>query len=208
MFLEDFEERFHLVGTLCCVRGEITFRNIFWSDIQKHFWLMSLFRAINGHTKRGGGYSYTTHFSQIKSMMFCISINKPVNSKLSYFTRGRFRGRHTWCTPSIFYRDKVPDFVWVPQAQRMHQIVQIDFKNCNFSLLLRGHIHLRHPLSSQVPKFCKPLMWVPPLLKNPGSAPVYCNIAPKRKSALNLWKHVNHQKLVTAHLYIMFISWH
>ena len=55
----------------------------------------------------------------------------------------------------------------------MHQIVRIDFENYNFSPLLRGHIPLRHPLSPQAPKFCQSLIWVPPLLKNPGSAPEY-----------------------------------
>ena len=60
-----------------------------------------------------------------------------------------------------------------PHAKRMHQIVRIDFENYNFSPLLRGHIPLRHPLSPQAPKFCQSLIWVPPLLKNPGSTPEY-----------------------------------
>ena len=60
-----------------------------------------------------------------------------------------------------------------PHAKRMHQIVRIDFENYNFSPLLRGHIPLRHPLSPQAPKFCQSLIWAPPLLKNPGSAPEY-----------------------------------
>ena len=42
--------------------------------------------------------------------------------------------------PSIFCRDRAPDFVRASQARSMHQIVQIDFENYNFSLLLRGHI--------------------------------------------------------------------
>ena len=29
---------------------------------------------------------------------------------------------------SIFGRDRAPDFVWVPQAKRMHQIVRIDLQ--------------------------------------------------------------------------------
>ena len=86
-------------------------------------------------------------------------------------TGADLEGGASACAPSIFCRDKAPDFVWVPQAKRMHQIVGIDFENCNFSSLLRGHIPRRHLLSPQVPKFCKPLMWAPPLLKNPGSAP-------------------------------------
>ena len=31
--------------------------------------------------------------------------------------------------PSIFCWVRVPDFVWAPQAKRMHQIVRIDFEN-------------------------------------------------------------------------------
>ena len=69
------------------------------------------------------------------------------------------------CTPSIFCRDKVPDFVWAPQAKRMHQIVQINFENYNFFPLLRGHIPRRYPLSPQAPKFCQSLIWAPPLFK-------------------------------------------
>ena len=75
-------------------------------------------------------------------------------------------------TPLFFCRDRAPDFVWVPQhrilniylefcapqAKRMHQIMGIDFENYNFSLLLRGHIPLRHPLSPQAPKFCQSLI--------------------------------------------------
>ena len=30
--------------------------------------------------------------------------------------------------PSIFGRDMVPDFVWAPQAKRIHQIVRIDLQ--------------------------------------------------------------------------------
>ena len=30
---------------------------------------------------------------------------------------------------------------------------------------------LRHPLSPQMSKVCRALIWAPPLLKNPGSAP-------------------------------------
>ena len=59
-------------------------------------------------------------------------------------TGADLEGTHPARTPSIFCRDKAPDFVWVPQAKRMHQIVRIDFENCNFSSLLRGHIPLRH----------------------------------------------------------------
>ena len=77
--------------------------------------------------------------------------------------------------PSIFCRDRVPDFVWAPQAKRIHQILRSDFENYNFSLLLRGYIPLRHPLSPQVPKFCQSLILVPPLSKNPASAPeIHC----------------------------------
>ena len=88
-------------------------------------------------------------------------------------TRADLEGAEAARTPSSFCRDRVPDFVWAPQAKSMHQIVQIDFENYNFSLLLRGHIPFRHPLSPQVPKFCQSLIWVPPLLKNPGSTPVW-----------------------------------
>ena len=53
----------------------------------------------------------------------------------------------------------------------MHQIVRIDF-----TIFLRfwgGTSPSDTPLSPQAPKFCKPLMWAPPLFKNPGSAPVH-----------------------------------
>ena len=105
--------------------------------------------------------------------------------------RGGFRGAQAARTPSIFCRDKAPDFVWVPQhrilnkylefcapqAKRMHQIVRIDFENYNFSQLLRGYILLRHPISPQAPKFCQSLIWAPPLLKNPGSTPACSTIS-------------------------------
>ena len=85
-------------------------------------------------------------------------------------------------------------FVWAPQTKWMHQIMQIDFENCKFSPLLRGYIPLRHPLSPQASKFCQSLTWAPPLLKNPGSAPVW---------AKKLTKHwamiypITHQKRVS-----------
>ena len=56
--------------------------------------------------------------------------------------------------------------------KRMNQIMRIDFENYNISPLLKGHIPLRHPLSPHAPKFCETLIWAPPLLKYPGSAPV------------------------------------
>ena len=60
--------------------------------------------------------------------------------------RGGFkRGAHPARAPSIFCRDRAPDFVWAPRAKRMHQIVWIDFENYNFSLLLRGHIPPQTP---------------------------------------------------------------
>ena len=55
-------------------------------------------------------------------------------------------GRSRHVPPLFFCRDRMPDFVWAPQAKRMHHIVRIDFENYNFSLLLRGHIPLRHPV--------------------------------------------------------------
>ena len=42
------------------------------------------------------------------------------------------KGAHLARAPSIFCRDKAPDFVWVPQAKRMHQIVQNDFACDNY----------------------------------------------------------------------------
>ena len=47
-------------------------------------------------------------------------------------------GAHPARTPSVFGRDRAPDFVWVSQARRMHQIMQTDFENYNISPLLRG----------------------------------------------------------------------
>ena len=55
--------------------------------------------------------------------------------------------------PPVFFRYWAPLFVWAPQAKRMHHIVPIDFENV-FSLLLMGTSPLRHPLSTQAPKFC------------------------------------------------------
>ena len=70
------------------------------------------------------------------------------------------------CTPSIFCRDRVPDYVWAPQAKRMHQIVHIDFENYIFSPLLRGHTPTQTP---PVPTGAKVLSEV--FFKNPRSAP-------------------------------------
>ena len=79
-------------------------------------------------------------------------------------SRGRFRGGTPGACPLCFLqRYRVPNFVWAPQAKRMHQIVQIDFENYNFSPLLRGHIPLRHPLSHRAPKFCQSLNLALPL---------------------------------------------
>ena len=39
--------------------------------------------------------------------------------------RGGFRGGRTQHAPPLFFcRDRAPDFVWAPQAKRMHQIMQ------------------------------------------------------------------------------------
>ena len=66
--------------------------------------------------------------------------------------------------PSIFFAEiGCLTFVLVPQAKSMHQIMWTDFENSNFSLILRGHIPLRHPLSPQAPKFCQSLIWDPVL---------------------------------------------
>ena len=50
----------------------------------------------------------------------------------------------------IFCGDVVPDFVWVPRAKRICQIVQIDFE-ITFSPLLRG----THPLRHRCPHRCQ-----------------------------------------------------
>ena len=104
-------------------------------------------------------------------MSSCILLGSYQNSGLSPIPGADLEGAQTACTPFIFCRERGPDFVWVPQAKSMHQIMQIDFENYSFSPLLRGHIPLRHPLSPQVPKFCQSLIWAPPFLKNLGSAP-------------------------------------
>ena len=92
------------------------------------------------------------------------------NCNSHYYSGADLEGGAPGVRPSIFCRDRAPDFVWAPQAKRMHQIMQIDFENYNFCLFLRGHIPLRHPLSPQAPKFCQSLIWAPPLLKNHGFA--------------------------------------
>ena len=90
------------------------------------------------------------------------------------FIRGGFRGVRTRHASPLFFSE-IGHLLCVsaPRQKRMHQIVQINFENYKFSLLLRRHIPLRHPLSPQAPKFCQSLIWAPPLFKNPGSAPVY-----------------------------------
>ena len=85
--------------------------------------------------------------------------------------RGGFRGGTPSVCPLYFCSDRASDFVWVPQAKRMHQIMRTDFENYNFSLLLRG----AHPLqTTPVPTGTKNLSVLnlgAPLLKNPESAP-------------------------------------
>ena len=48
---------------------------------------------------------------------------------LEWHGRGGFRGGACRQHPSIFCRDRAPDFVWAPQVKRMHQIVRIDSQN-------------------------------------------------------------------------------
>ena len=67
------------------------------------------------------------------------SQRKHVSLGLLIWSRCRFGGRRS---PSIFCRDRAPDFVWSHQAKRMHQIVYIDFKNyIFFSTSERAHPH-------------------------------------------------------------------
>ena len=94
-----------------------------------------------------------------------------INKHYAWSAGADLEGGAPGARPSIFCRDKAPDFVWGSKAKRMHQIEQINFENYLFSVLLRGHIPLRHPLSPQALKFCQSLIWAPPLFKNPGSAP-------------------------------------
>ena len=76
------------------------------------------------------------------------------------------RGLPPGRTPLYFAEIGHLIFCWRPmQAKRMHQIMPTDFENYNFSLLLLGHIPLRHPLSPQALKFCQSLIWVPPSFK-------------------------------------------
>ena len=42
---------------------------------------------------------------------------------LKAMCRGGFRWGAFYVAPSIFCRDKAPDFIWAPQAKSMHQIV-------------------------------------------------------------------------------------
>ena len=45
-----------------------------------------------------------------------------------YETGADFEGGTPGARPSIFGRDRASDFVWAPQAKRMHQIVRIDLQ--------------------------------------------------------------------------------
>ena len=82
----------------------------------------------------------------------------------------RFRGEHMQYAPPLFYcRDTASDFVWVPQAKRMRQIMRTDFENYNFSALLWGHIPLKHPIPTDT-KVLSVLNFGTPSFKNPKSA--------------------------------------
>ena len=74
--------------------------------------------------------------------------------------------RGTSSARPLFCRDRVPDFVWEPQAKRMHQIVRIDFENYFFfSASERAHPPQTQPLPTDA-EVLGALSF-----KNPGSAP-------------------------------------
>ena len=99
-------------------------------------------------------------------------ISQAACSVWAYLHRGWFGGVADGAHPSIFYRNRAPDFVWVPQAKWMHQIVPIDFENYIFFSASKGQIPLRHFVSTEVPHLVLNL-GNPLFQKNPGSAPVH-----------------------------------
>ena len=75
------------------------------------------------------------------------------------------RGASFGCGAPLSCKDRMPEFVWAPQAKRMHQIVRIDLKIYIFSPLLR------HPCPHRCRFFLLVLnLGAIPPTNNPGSA--------------------------------------
>ena len=94
LFLQDFEERFHLAswGSVLCKEGnrgrEILGKCKWNSEV------FLVFRTIKGHTKKRGGYLIYCIFPKSKSMIFDVSINKPFKPELlSHFAAKLHHGR-------------------------------------------------------------------------------------------------------------------
>ena len=104
----------------------------------------------------------------IKSI-FSTNVYKSQDVLTKFYSRGGMygnkqgqiqRGSQEVPAPYIFCRARALDFAWVPLANRMYQIMRIDFDNYIFFPLLRG--------TSPVPTGAKDLSvsnWGAPLLK-------------------------------------------
>ena len=104
----------------------------------------------------------SSHWTALLSSWVSQSYNRTeyivTSCYISQVARGGFRGGRTRRAPPLFFAEKGRlTLCGRPRQKECTKIVQIDFENCNFSLLLRGHIPLRHPLSPQVPNFCQSL---------------------------------------------------
>ena len=139
-------------------------------------WIIVIMADVPRHPVHVGTNAHAPNvntFSDWKYICYIIALTyhhtRP-NGYLPYalFTRTRRM------PPLFFGKDRVPDFVWVPQAKGMHQIMQIDFENYNFFCFCSpSDTPCRaDSVGPQAVKFCHSLILAPHLLKNSGSAPV------------------------------------
>ena len=86
--------------------------------------------------------------------------------------RGGFRGGHIRHAPPLFFAEiRRLTLCGCPRQKECTKSCKLTLKIAIFLRFWGGTSPSDTPLSPQAPKFCKPLMWAPPLLKNPGSAP-------------------------------------
>ena len=100
-------------------------------------------------------------------MSMCV--NNIPRTPLVLDIRGGFRGGHTRrAPPSIFCKDGASDFVWAPPGKK-NAFERMTLKITIFSTSEGAHPPQTPPFP-QAMKLSQSLIWVPALLKNPGSA--------------------------------------
>ena len=106
---------------------------------------------------------------------FCLTLQESNFTE----TRGGFRGGRTRRAPPLFFaKIRHLTLCGCPRQKECTKLCELTLKIATFLHFWGGISPSDTPLSPQAQKFCKPLMWAPPLLKYPGSVPgnqhIYC----------------------------------